>query len=188
MIEQLFGSRTRVKLLKLFLNNPEKAFFVREVGRKVNEQINSVRRELENLVKLEILLTEDKDRKKYFIANQNFILFPELKSLILKAQISLEQDLVRAIQRIGQIRYLVLTGNFVSLPGIKTDMLMVGRINRRRLRRVLNKFRKIVSHDINYTVMSLKEFNYRNDLTDKFLYDILENKKIVVIDKLFSKY
>ncbi len=54
-LEQLFGSRTRVKLLKLFLNSPEKMFFVREIARAINSQINSVRRELLNLKDLGII-------------------------------------------------------------------------------------------------------------------------------------
>ena len=49
MLEQLFGSRTRTKLLRLFLMHPERAFYIRELTRLIDTQINSVRRELQNL-------------------------------------------------------------------------------------------------------------------------------------------
>lgn len=55
MFEQLFGSKTRVKLLSLFYNNPERPFYVREITRKIDEQINSVRRELQNLLNIGIV-------------------------------------------------------------------------------------------------------------------------------------
>ena len=58
MIEQLFGSKTRVKLLQLFYSNPNRSFYVREITRKIDEQINSVRRELSNLLNIGIITSE----------------------------------------------------------------------------------------------------------------------------------
>ena len=66
MFEQLFGSKTRVKLLSLFYNNPERPFYVREITRKIDEQINSVRRELQNLLNIGIVRSVsqgNRDRK-----------------------------------------------------------------------------------------------------------------------------
>lgn len=186
MLEQLFGSRTRVKLLRLFLANPESHYYVREITRKIEERINSVRRELKNLEELGLIVFLDKNQKKYYQANDNFILFQELKSLILKAQVILEEQLVSDIKSLGNIQYMVLTGFFVGLKDVSTDILIVGKINRKKLNRLMKKFERFFNHEINYTMMTSKEFKYRRDLTDRFLYDILENKKIVMIDK-FSK-
>jgi len=183
MLEQLFGSRTRVKLLRLFLANPGKLYFVREITRKVEERINSVRRELKNLSDLELVVSHDKDQKKYYKANENFILYPELKSLILKSQVILEKKLVSDIGALGNIQYMVLTGFFMGMKDQTTDILVVGKVNRRKLDLLVKRFEKFFNHEINYTAMTAKEFKYRRDLTDRFLYDILENKKIVMIDK-----
>ena len=57
MIDALFGSKTRVKLLHLFLNNPGKSFYVREITRIIDEQINSVRRELSNMLEIGIIIS-----------------------------------------------------------------------------------------------------------------------------------
>ncbi|MDP1890668.1 MAG: hypothetical protein Q8K55_07205 [Gemmatimonadaceae bacterium] len=210
-LEQLFGSRTRVKLLKLFLNSPDKLYFVREIARAVKSQVNSVRREIFNLKELgiikevsapkEVYLVPKKDRnekfsgsfkkvkhkdalKKFFQASEEFILFPELKALLLKADFLLERKFVSAVKRTGSIDYLVLTGNFVGLPGISVDVLMVGRFNRRRVSRLIKDFEKNFGRTINYTLMSRQEFKYRKDITDRFLYNILENKKIVMVNDL----
>lgn len=186
MLDQLFGSRTRVKLLSLFLTNPETDYFVRELTRKVNERINSVRRELENLESLGAVTAYQNGQKKFYRANTNFVLFPELKNLILKSQMTLERNLAHSIKAVGQISYLVLTGIFTGVPDAQTDMLIVGKVNRTKLTRLIDRFHKDFDKKIRYTVMTRKEFDYRNSLTDKFLYQILENPKIVVSDSIFN--
>jgi hypothetical protein len=133
-----------------------------------------------------LVLSHDKDQKRYYQANSSFILFPELRGLILKAQVILEDKLVSDIKALGNIQYMVLTGFFVGIQDNSTDILLVGKINRDKLTRLMDKFEKFFNRGINYTVMTTKEYKYRRDLTDRFLYDILENKNIVMIDK-FSK-
>ena len=76
MIEQLFGSKTRVKLLQLFYSNPNRAFYVREITRKIDEQINSVRRELSNLLSIGIIVSENTENKLYYEVNHRGFLPP----------------------------------------------------------------------------------------------------------------
>lgn len=187
MLEQLFGSRTRVKLLRLFVTNPDTNYFVRELTRKVKERINSVRRELDNLANIGLLTFHQQGQKKFYRVNSDFTLYPELKSLMLKSQLMFERNLASSIRRVGQISYLALTGIFTNVPDAQTDLLIVGKINRSKLKRLVNKFHRDFDKKIRYTVMSKQEFDYRNDVTDRFLYSILENRKIVIIDKVFSK-
>lgn len=66
MIDALFGSKTRVKLLHLFLNNPNRAFYVREITRKIDEQINSVRRELANMLSIGIVQSDNSNNRLYY--------------------------------------------------------------------------------------------------------------------------
>ena len=72
MIDSLFGSKTRVKLLGLFMNNPDRSFYVREITRNIDEQINSVRRELANLIKVGVVPAQSVDNKLYYQADKNF--------------------------------------------------------------------------------------------------------------------
>ena len=71
MVEQLFGSKTRVKLLNLFYSNPNRAFYVREITRKIDEQINSVRRELSNLLSIGIIVSETNNNRLYYEINHS---------------------------------------------------------------------------------------------------------------------
>src|SRR5476651_2114657 len=81
MIEQLFGSKTRVKLLHLFYTNPNRSFYVREITRKVDEQINSVRRELANLLSIGIITSEANNNRLYYEVNQDYDLYPPMATI-----------------------------------------------------------------------------------------------------------
>lgn len=130
---------------------------------------------------------ELKNRKKLHKAyqvNTNFFLYQELKMLFLKSRLLLEEVLAKKIQKIGHVRLLILTGFFTNLSYTQTDLLIVGRVNRKKLKNLIKRFEKDLGRSINYTVMSTQEFKYRHDLTDQFLFNILENRKVVVVDRM----
>lgn len=200
MLEQLFGSKTRVRLLRLFLNSPKGAFFVRELTRKIGSQINAVRNELENLVQMNLVSAVGEPaepegarqrrrarQRKYYQLNGDSLLYPELKALFSKARVLLEKDFIKRLANAGSIAYLALTGSFIGPDPAPTDLFLVGRLNRDKLTALIRNFEQEVGHEINYTVMTPQEFKYRRDVTDRFLYSILESKKIVVIDSLADK-
>lgn len=204
MLEQLFGSKTRLKLLQLFINHPGKYYFVRELTRALDTQINAIRRELQNLESLglvasfgdlpEILVAprvgQGKEKKKassaqkkYFKLNEEFILYPELQALITKEQLLVEDNLFKAIKKLGDIQYLVLTGLFVGLRDIiGTDLLVVGNVNKLRLDKLVKELEVKMNNEINYTVLTPTEFLYRKNINDYFIISILSNRKIVGVD------
>jgi hypothetical protein len=201
MLDHLFGSKTRVGLLRLFFDNPDEAYFVRELTRVLDAQINSIRRELENLASLGIVQVIDHiedhsveiveevvpkglNKKKYYRLNKSFVLYSELSGLFSKSHLMLEKELLTELRQIGQVSFLALTGFFTGLTNTMTDMLVVGVVNKEYFAQLITKYEKKLGREINYTVMPLKEFQYRRDITDRFLYDILVNPKIVVVDQV----
>lgn len=190
-LEHIFGSKTRVKLLSIFVNHPEQSFYVRELVRHLGMQINSVRRELANLSNFGILKSSGGDqtrgvssalRKRYYQVNRDFIIYNELQSLLKKAELLLEQNLVRRISLLGDVKFLILCGVFVGEEAL-TDMLIVGKMPSLSLQKLLKRFENEMGYEVRYTLMSPEEFYYRKNITDRFLYSILEGKKIVMIDK-----
>lgn len=201
MLEKLFGSKTRVKILKLFLIHPLNKYYIRQLSRDLKLQLNSVRRELENLENFGILTSDAKDiggaepppgedkpalgqEKKYYRANPNFILFDEIKALIVKAQILYEKDFVRKLQDIGKVKLLVLTGIFVNNPNSLIDILLVGKVNKIKLLKLIKELEVELGKEINFTIFNPQEFKYRRDITDIFLYGILEGRKLIVVDEV----
>jgi hypothetical protein len=65
-----------------------------------------------------------------------------------------------------------------------TDILLVGKVAKINIERIVNQISNEFMVDLNYTLMDQKEFEYRRGMTDRFLYNILKNKKIVITDKL----
>lgn len=164
------------------LANPQEAFFVRELTRKIDERINSVRRELSNLEELGLLVSETKDQKRFYRVNPKCSLYEELRALVLKSHITSNQQLAHRLTKAGKVSQLYLTGIFTGASNAKTDVLIVGTINKTRAENVMKDFSKSIGREINYTSMTPSEYQYRKDITDRFLYNILENKHIVVID------
>lgn len=187
MLEQLFGSRTRVKLLRLFVSHPEQRWFVRELTRKVNEQINSVRRELGHLEQLGLVQSTLEQRKKYYCVNQNFPLYPELKALLIKARVTLEKDLIERVCRSAKVQYVSLHGYFVDDATSAIDLFIVGDISVRQLQQLLDDFKGQFGRELRYTHITQSEYRYRRDVTDKFLFSILNSPHIMLYSKLWEK-
>lgn len=189
-LEQLFGSRTRTQLLRTFVQNPDAAFFVRELTRRLDVQINAVRHELRNLESLG-LIEPVKDgalrgaQKKHYRLNQNSALVADLRALFVKSRVLLEKDFVRRLQGVGRILYFALTGRFMDRQDAPTDVLIVGRVDRRKLADLIRKFEIEFGHEINYTVLDEEEMRYRMDVMDRFLYSVLDQPKLVFVDEFF---
>lgn len=173
MLKRLFTSNTRIKLLTVFLMNPEKEFFIRELTRKLEEQINSVRRELDNLKKMGFLKSKAKNRKKYYHLNTNFIIVEELKSIIIKA-LSSNEKLTQDIEKMGNIKVLALSGLFANQENAAVDMLVVGDIDKDKLSEYLNN--ELRTHrPVKFAVMNEEDYQYRLRCNDKFVTEIIKN-------------
>jgi hypothetical protein len=184
MLDQLFGSRTRTKLLKLFLASGDKKFFVREITRLIDERLNSVRRELFNLEKFGLVQSATDGQKKFYFLDNEFVLINELKALFVKSRMLLEKKLISRVETLKGIKYLALTGFFVKDDAQKVDLLIVGNISKTKLDKIIKNLETSFDQEFRYTHLTNEEYRYRRDITDKFLYNILNGKKIVVIDKL----
>jgi DNA-binding transcriptional ArsR family regulator len=186
MYDSLFGSKTRVKLLGLFLSNPGHAFFVRELTRKIDEQINSVRRELLNLKSIGLVTTYNKKGKSYYEVNTRFEFYAELKKIFSNTDknMSEEDRLASALRRSGNVQYAALMGSFVGDQTSQIDLFIVGEIDKRKLKPALSELEKEIGREANYTIMSEQEYEDRSMLFDRFLTEIMSSPKKVVVDNL----
>jgi hypothetical protein len=211
MLSKLFGSNSRVKILKAFLFHPDEQYYIRQLSRDLDLQVNSVRRELENLEDFGLLISEssnaqekksglaenknsdhsaftkataDRQEKKYYRVNKNFPLFEDIKGLIIKSQLLYKDDFTKDLLKTGSIKLLILAGVFVNDFKSPTDVLIVGKVNKDKLLKVVVDLEKELGREINFTLLTAVEFKYRRDIADIFLYDLLEKEKIIVIDEI----
>lgn len=192
MVEQLFGSKTRVKLLSLFYNNPGRPFYVREITRKIDEQINSVRRELANLLSIGIISSESSNNRLYYEVNTKFEYTEQLRSIFttipmkstdpVMKETREEDQIVKKLRTTGSIQFAFLTGTFAREPKTNIDIFVVGDINKARLAKVVAGLEEEMGRELNYSALTNEEYQYRLGLNDRFLTNVLEAKKIVIID------
>lgn len=194
MLEHFFGSKTRVKLLQIFFKAPERVFYVRELSRLAEVQLNAIRRELQNLERIGIILhipqaslervDPGKERSKYYKLQQDFILFSELQNLLSKAQLLEQRTFIDQIKNKGGVLSLfLLSGFFTQDDKAPTDLLLVGTVKTGVIDRMVKNFEQAMDKTIRYTVMDTTEYNERKELGDVFLYSILESKHISVVDQ-----
>jgi hypothetical protein len=194
MIDALFGSKTRVKLLHLFLNNPGQPFYVREITRKIGEQINSVRRELANMINVGIITSDSSNNKLYYQINQSYEYFVPLRTIFggdivgdnqgtMGADVTLSQKYSRMIQGVSGIRVAILAGTLVKASTATIDIILVGEITPAKAKSIVKSIEKSEGREINYSILSYDEFYYRLSVRDKFITEILNDKHIVIVDK-----
>jgi predicted transcriptional regulator with HTH domain len=197
MIEQLFGSKTRVKLLQLFFNNPNRAFYVREITRKVDEQINSVRRELANLMSIGIIDSESNNNRLYYEVNQKYENYKALslmfgpktkttkkndKQETEEEELITEHPMAKQVRSLGRVELALLTGQFTRDDQSGVDILIVGDVNAAKLAKFMTDLEKEENKELRYTSMPLSNYQYRVQINDRFITNILSAKKQIIIN------
>ncbi|MGK2896761.1 MAG: transcriptional regulator [Candidatus Saccharimonadales bacterium] len=191
MIDALFGSKTRVKLLHLFLNNPGKSFYVREITRLIEEQINSVRRELSNMLAVGIIKSDTADNKLYYEVDQRYEYYVPLRA-IFADDVSMQQaaettpsslDWQTKLDEVGSVKLAILSGVLVPDSTGEVDFLVVGNPSPTKIKKFIAQIEKKEGRELNYSIMSYDEFYYRLSIRDKFITQILVSKHVVVRDE-----
>ena len=194
MIDAVFGSKTRVKLLHLFLNNPGQQFYVREITRKIDEQINSVRRELANMIEVGVVTSDSSDNKLYYQVNQRYDYYLPLKAIfsdsasekqsvpIVQPDDSIQEYVFR-LKSIPGVRLAIFAGVLVKGSTTPVDVLLVGSLAPASVTSLIKVIESGENREINYTVMQYDEFYYRLSVRDRFITEILNGKHSVVIDE-----
>jgi DNA-binding MarR family transcriptional regulator len=182
MLEHLFGSTSRAKILKFFCTHPTARGYVRELARSLDIALNGLSRELENLERMGFVVSSLDQGKKFYSVNPEFPMLVELKALIFKSIVLLEQAIVRDVREMRGVQVFVLTGIFVN-EETETDILLVGTIDRQKVQKLITSLSKSFYQDIRFTLFTPAEYKYRLEVTDKFVYTILNHSPIVIINK-----
>lgn len=184
MLEDLIISRVRVKILKLFLLNPSKIFHVREIVRQVKEEINAVRRELAHMEKHGMVSKEPRGNRLYYSFRRDYPLYYDLTALISKTS-NLGADILKNKNKLGKIKFAMFSGRFVrgqTSRSDEVDLLIVGqKIVLPELSQIIRAEEARRGRELNYTVMTEDELNFRKKRRDPFISMILRNSRVMVI-------
>lgn len=190
MIDALFGSKTRVKLLHLFLNNPGRAFYVREITRKIDEQINSVRRELANMLSVGIIQSETSNNRLYYEVNQEFAHYEALRAIFSETDTSSDassatasaNDWGKRLKKLGDVKAVIFAGKLVKGSTSELDILIVGNVVKTQAKKFIKELEEEERHALNFAIMEAEDFNYRLSIRDRFTISVMAAKHTVIYD------
>lgn len=184
LLEDLIISRVRVKILTLFLTNPSQIYHVRDIVRKVDEEINAVRRELAHLEKAGLLAKEQRANRLFYGFRTEYPLYFELMELITKSS-GLGYDIIKNKSKLGKIKFAMLSGRYMrGLPhkgGNDVDLLIVGSVVLPELSQLVKAEEVKRERELNYTVMSEEEFAFRKRRRDPFVLEILGGSRVMLV-------
>lgn len=184
MLEDIIISRVRVKVLSLFLTHPGKIFHVRDIVRKVDEEINAVRRELAHMEKAGMVTKEQRANRLFYSMRRDYPLYYELLELVGKTS-GLGLDIHKNKAKLGKIKLAMISGRYLrGLPkrsSTDVDLLIVGTVVLPELAQLVKAEEVRRNREINYTVMTEEEFLFRKSRRDPFVLSILEGSRVMIV-------
>jgi DNA-binding transcriptional ArsR family regulator len=183
MLNEIFVSEVRVKILKLMLPAPEKPFHVRALVRAVGTEINAIRRELNRLTKLGLLKRRPSGNRVYFTVNTSSVYYPELLSLISKES-GLGQKIIQQAKALGDVRFAMLSRAFSrgrNSTILDIDLFIVGSLNLEVLEKIISEEEKSTGKEVHYSVMGEDEFLFRKRKNDQFVMRILTQSRTMLL-------
>lgn len=183
MLSDLITSKSRTKLLNVFLTSPYDMYHVRELVRRTGDEINAVRRELLFLEHHSVLTKEPRANRVYYQFNKNYPFYFDLLRLGVKT-IGLGQGVLKNRAKVGKIKYAMFCGRFarrMAKESEDVDFLIVGTIVLPELAILIREEEKRLNIEINYTVMSEEEFSFRKKQRDPFILAILSGSRVMLI-------
>lgn len=201
ILEKLFGSSAKVKIIKLFLMNPEMVFDSYQTAERAKVSVSSARKEISDLEKINFIRQKSYNKEVRQQRNRTMVLvkkrvngwtldhkFPHLEaieSFLSNINPFKHKDIIEKISRAGKIQLLVISGIFIKYGEARVDLLVVGdNLKMNSLNNIIKTIESEIGKEIRYVVFETSEFSYRNSVFDKLIRDILDYPHEKIINKL----
>lgn len=182
MMEELFISKVRVKVLQLFLSNQADLFHVREIVRRVDEEINAVRRELGRMEKFGMVTSEWRANRRLYRFRRDYIYYQQLLEMVVKST-ALGGAIIKNKNKLGKVKYAMMATRFAknetSEPD-QVDLLIVGQVVLPELQALIANEQTTREREINYSFMDEAEFQFRVKRRDPFILKVLIQPRIML--------
>ena len=185
ILDSLFGSKAKTRILRFFLLNFEKEYSIAEIATKNMLSSASVRKEINELKKIKFVSEKTKKGTKVYILDQEFHFYQELKTLFAKSTSSPQCKSLSRLKNIGDVKLALVSGIFINNPKSKVDMVLVANnVSRGKLKSIMNSLEAEIGKEISFVLMNTDEFKYRLDMLDRFLLDFVEGSHTELIDRI----
>lgn len=183
-LTEIITSKVRVKILDLFFSDVKELYHVRGIVREIKEEINAVRRELFRLENAGLLKKENRGNRLYYFLNTEHHFYGDLLSMVSKTT-GLGGEIIQNRNKLGRLSLVMFSGKFARKKDRKrddsVDVLVVGEVALPELTAIIRKEESKRNKEINYTVMSREELEFRKKRRDPFLQEILSGSRVMII-------
>ena len=183
MINNILVSKVRIKILKLFFTDLKKEIHIRGIVRKIDEEINAVRRELKNLESTGILIKEARGNRHYYKIDKECPIFNEILGLINK-EFGMGKMIIENAKNLGDLRYAILTKAYIDNKHeseYDVDLMLIGSIHMDLVAKIIKEAEEQLGREIRYTVLSAEDFEFRKKKRDSFTLNIITRRNILLL-------
>lgn len=188
-LSKLFGSEAKVKIMRLFLFNPERVFDFADIALRTKVDISKVRREMSNIEKMGLVKRRVTNKKKKnglgFVLNTQFAYLTPLQNFLINTEPLHAKEIIRRISRLGTIKLIITAGVFMQEPESRADLLIVGDyVKKPSLDNTIKTFESEIGKELRYAYFTTDDFRYRLSMFDKLTRDILDYPHRKILNKL----
>jgi len=201
VLSALFGSSARVKILRLFLSNPDMVYSPAEVAERAKVHIQTTKKEIALLYKIGLLkqhsmvqqVTTGRGAKKKvakrkvagYGIDREFKDLTAMRNFILNIAPTDEKGIAKKVSSVGKIRLIIVAGEFLRDPDSRVDILIVGdAMKDSRIKAVVRDLEAHMGKELRYAAFSTEDFTYRLSIYDRLIRDVLDYPHQIVVDKL----
>jgi acylphosphatase len=190
ILEKIFGSATKARLMRTFVYNPETVFSLESLSKKIKARPNIIKKEINILDKADLIrrrVTKNSKGRKVtgWVLNPNFEYLEAFREFLLKVSPLTEDALARKLGLAGRVKLVVISGIFINEEQSRVDMLLVSdKPDEKRLKKILSEIESEFGREVTFVLLSSQDFTYRLGMGDKLIRDIFDFPHKVVLNKI----
>ena len=184
VLERVFGSSAKVKIMRLFLFNTETPFTLEEIVRRTNVARNIAKKEVANLQKIGLVRRRTVRKKPNWTLDPKFLYIKPLKEFLVEMGPLRHSDVVNRLKKTGKVDPLIVSGVFIHDNESRVDLLVVGdNLKKKLLDNTVRAMEAEIGKELAYAVFDTQDFEYRLGMYDKLLRDILDYPHQKIVNK-----
>jgi len=185
ILESLFGSKSRSRMLRFFVLNPGKEITMKEMKEQMNVDGRRIRADINALLRIEFITEVSRKKVKYYTLNESFPYYVELRNLFVKANTYPQCKELINLKDVGRVKLVLVSGTFLNYDKSRLDILMVcDDLNRAKLTKTIEVIEAEIGKEVRYMTMTSDELTYRLDMMDRFLIEVLSFPHDIIINKV----
>lgn len=205
---KLFGGDAKVKIMRLFLFNPDSPYAIPDISLRSKVSSKQVKKELIDLSKAGLIkrqkftkqesfaltgnkinkIIRKKKRIQGWILNEKFVYLNQIRNLLISTILLKDEEIVRRVSKSGKIKIVIVSGVFLQNWDTRADILVVGdNVKDSTLQKVIRGMEAEIGKELRYASLGTQDFQYRMSICDKLVRDIFDYPHKVILDKMGIK-